>query len=103
MLSLARFWLTCPTQNPWYWCWVLPFLPFARYRTWYVVAAMTMLYYLRFWLTAHYPDPPVLGTPYGGAYFFYFVIAWVEFAPVLCVLLLEWLLAKKNKQPTILS
>jgi len=91
MLTLAWFWFTCPTQNPWYWCWVLPLLPFARYRTWYVVAAMTMLYYLRFWLTAHYPDPPVLGTPYNGAYFFYFIIAWVEFVPCLLGLAVEWL------------
>ncbi len=33
MLTLAWFWLLCPTQNPWYWCWVLPLIPFARYRT----------------------------------------------------------------------
>jgi len=96
MLTLAWFWLTCPTQNPWYWCWVLPLLPFARYRTWYVVAAVTMLYYLRFWFQAHFPDPPVLGTPYNGAYFFYFVVAWVEFLPVLLALLAEWIWSRKR-------
>jgi len=96
MLTLAWFWLTCPTQNPWYWCWVLPLLPFARYRTWYFVAAMTMLYYLRFWFTAHYPSPPVLGTPYNGAYFFYFVIAWVEFVPCLLGLAVEWFWWRKT-------
>lgn len=90
MLTLAWFWLTCPTQNPWYWCWVLPFLPFARYRAWHAVAALTMLYYLRFWLMAHYQDPGLLETPYDGAYFFYFVIAWVEFLPVLIALAIEW-------------
>ncbi len=90
MLTLAWFWLTCPTQNPWYWCWVLPLLPFARYRTWHAVAALTILYYLRFWFLSHYPDPPVLNTPYNGAYFFYFVIAWVEFVPVFLALIVEW-------------
>ena len=97
MLTLAWFWLTCPTQNPWYWCWVLPLLPFARYRTWYVVAAVTLLYYLRFWFMAHYPDPPTLGTPYDGAYFFYFIVAWVEFVPVLLALAGEWIWRQGGK------
>jgi hypothetical protein len=97
LLTLAWFWLTCPTQNPWYWCWAIPFLPFARYRTWHLVAAVTMLYYLRFWFTAHYPEPPTWGTRYEGAYFFYLVIAWVEFAPVLVALTAEWLLASKRR------
>ncbi len=96
MLTLAWFWLTCPTQNPWYWCWVLPLLPFARYRTWYFVAALTMLYYLRFWLTAHFPLPPVLGTPYNGVYFFYFVVVWIEFVPLFAALFMEWWLVKKQ-------
>ncbi len=90
MLTLAWFWFTCPTQNPWYWCWVLPLLPFARYRTWHVIGACSLLYYLRFWLMAHYPTPPVLGTPYNGEIFFYFVVTWVEFAPCLLALGLEW-------------
>ena len=96
MLTLAWFWLTCPTQNPWYWCWVLPLLPFARYRTWYVVAAVTMLYYLRFWFSSHFPDPPVLGTRYDGVYFFYFIIAWIEFIPVFLALLVESVWRQKN-------
>jgi len=93
MLTLAWFWLTSPTQNPWYWCWVLPLLPFARCRTWLVVAAVTMLYYLRFWLSAHYADATVLGTSYNGEYFFYYVVAWVEFLPILLALAAEswWL------------
>ena len=91
MLTLAWFWLTCPTQNPWYWCWVLPLLPFARYRTWHLVGALTMLYYLRFWLSAHFVDKCVLGTPYHGENFFYYVIAWVEFVPVFLLLGAEWL------------
>jgi hypothetical protein len=101
LLTLAWFWLTCPTQNPWYWCWAIPFLPFARYRTWYLVAAVTMLYYLRFWFTAHYPEPPTWGTRYEGAYFFYFVIAWVEFAPVLVALAAEWLWARQKNRSQV--
>jgi len=98
MLTLAWFWLTCPTQNPWYWCWVLPFLPFARYHTWHLVAAMTTLYYLRFWLSAHYPNPPAFGTPYNGAYFFYFIIVWVEFLPILFGLMVEWFWRRRGEK-----
>ncbi len=97
MLTLAWFWLTCPTQNPWYWCWVVPLLPFARYRTWHVVGACSLLYYLRFWLTTHYPEPPLLGTEYNGEYFFYFVVPWIEFAPCLLALGLECYLASRRK------
>jgi len=107
MLTLAWFWLTCPTQNPWYWCWILPLLPFARYRTWYVLGAMTLLYYLRFWLSAHFVEPPVavelfnqkivLSNTYDGPHFFYFVMAWVEFAPCLVALGIEWLLDRRSK------
>lgn len=100
MLTLAWFWLTCPTQNPWYWCWVVPLLPFARYRAWYVVAALTMLYYLRFWLMAHFDKSTVLGTPYNGAYFFYFVIAWIEFLPVFIALAWESVSAKIAEKRT---
>ncbi len=98
MLTLAWFWLLCPTQNPWYWCWVVPLLPFAHYRAWHAVAACTMLYYLRFWLSAHFPEPPVAGTRYDGENFFYFVIVWLEFLPCLLWLFWEWLATKDRSR-----
>jgi len=103
MLTLAWFWLTCPTQNPWYWCWVVPLLPFARYRTWHVVGACSLMYYLRFWLTTHYSEIPLLGTPYNGEYFFYFVVPWIEFAPCLLALGLECSLATRRNSASQLS
>ncbi len=80
-LTLAWFWLLSPTQNPWYWTWALPFLPFARGRAWLAVSGLTFLYYLRFWLRYHFSDIPLLGTAYDGAQFFDFVVAWVEYLP----------------------
>lgn len=80
-LTLAWFWLLAPTQNPWYWCWAVPLLPFARSRAWAALAALTLLYYLRFWLKYHMADQTVLGTRYQGELFYYFVIVWIEFAP----------------------
>ena len=106
MLTLAWFWLTCPTQNPWYWCWILPLLPASRYRTWYVIGAMTMLYYLRFWFSAHFVETPVVINPlgwqivlnktYDGIYFFHFVVVWIEFAPCLVALGFEWWLNRRR-------
>jgi hypothetical protein len=40
-----------------------------------------MLYYLRFWLSFHYAETPVCGTPCTGSWFFDYVVAWLEFGP----------------------
>jgi hypothetical protein len=80
-LTLAWFWLLCPTQNPWYWTWALPFLPFARGRAWIAVSGLVLIYYLRFWFDYHYEDVAVLGTPYRGVTFYDFVFTWIEYAP----------------------
>ncbi|MCI0332885.1 MAG: hypothetical protein L0228_06645 [Planctomycetes bacterium] len=80
-LTLAWFWLLSPTQNPWYWTWALPLLPFARGRAWYAMSGLVMLYYLRFWLQYQFPDGPVLGIGYTGTQFFDFVVTWLEYAP----------------------
>ncbi|MCH8921658.1 MAG: hypothetical protein IIA67_00765 [Planctomycetes bacterium] len=85
-LTLAWFWLLSPTQNPWYWTWALPLLPFARGRAWLAVGGLVLLYYLRFWLEHHWPEPPhgqqtVLGTRYYGEYFFHFVVVVIEYVP----------------------
>jgi hypothetical protein len=80
-LTVAWFWLLQPTANPWYWTWALPLLPFARNRAWFALSGLAFLYYLRFWLTYHFPDTPVLGTRYPGPTFFDYVVTWLEFAP----------------------
>jgi len=93
-LTLAWFWLLSPTQNPWYWTWALPFLPFAKGKAWFVVSGLLFLYYLRFWLIYHYPEGPILGTAYGGADFFDFVVTWIEFGPWFAWLILGYICRK---------
>jgi len=93
-LTLAWFWLLCPTQNPWYWTWALPLLPFARSRAWLAVSGLVLLYSLRFWLSYHWPDTTVLGTQYVGYAFFDFIVTWLEFAPWLFCLTLGFVLRK---------
>jgi len=80
-LTVAWFWLLLPTQNPWYWIWAVPFLPFARSRAWLALSGLALLYYLRFWLGYHWADSPVPFTPYLGEPFFDFVVTWIEFGP----------------------
>lgn len=80
-LTLAWFWLLSPTQNPWYWIWALPFLPFVRNRAWIAVSGLVLIYYMRFWLGYHYYDKTVFETNYYGTEYFDFVVTWFEFAP----------------------
>jgi hypothetical protein len=88
-LTVAWFFLLCPTQNPWYWSWVLPLLPFARSRVWWLMSGALFAYYLRFWLTYHFKDTAVGGTTYPGATYFDLVVTWFEFAPWFALLALD--------------
>jgi hypothetical protein len=97
-LTLAWFWLLCPTQNPWYWTWVLPLLPFARSRVWLAMSGLVLLYYLRFWLGYHFSDTPVLGTGYHGLAFFDLVITWVEYAPWFLCLTVTYLWSQRERK-----
>jgi hypothetical protein len=92
-LALAWFWFLSPTQNPWYWCWALAFVPFANSRVWLGVSGLSLIYYLRFWFLYQFPDVGaaevgILGTAYRGTSFFDFVVVWLEFGPFLLLLAL---------------
>ncbi|NQV25848.1 MAG: hypothetical protein HQ518_15930 [Rhodopirellula sp.] len=88
-LTVAWFWMLQPTQNPWYWTWALPLVPFARSRAWLLLSGLTLIYYLRFWCIYHAAESPLFGTRYAGVDFFDFVGSWMEFAPWLLVLGIE--------------
>ena len=100
-LILAWFWLLSPTQNPWYWTWALPLVMFARSKAWLAVSGLAMTYYLRFWLTYHWPDQPVLGTPYSGATFFDLVVTWIEYGP--WFVWVAWDTARRRAGPSDMS
>ena len=80
-LTVAWFWLLLPTQNPWYWTWALPFLPFARGRAWLAMSGLAFTYYFRFWLMRYFPDGSVAGTGYTGPMFFDYIVVWLEYGP----------------------
>lgn len=86
-LALAWFWFLSPTQNPWYWCWGLAFVPFAKSRLWLAVSGLSLIYYLRFWFLYHAQNQEVLGSGFRGTAFFDFVVVWLEFGPFFAALL----------------
>ncbi|WP_442505862.1 hypothetical protein SH528x_004674 [Novipirellula sp. SH528] len=98
-LTIAWFWLLCPTLNPWYWTWALPLLAFAKSRAWLAVSGLVFVYYLRFWLSYHFADTAVLGTRYTGAAFYDFIVTWIEFAPWFAVLIVGYAL-RRNRSTT---
>jgi hypothetical protein len=98
-LTIAWFWLLLPTQNPWYWTWALPLLPFTRSRVWWALSALAFIYYLRFWFVSQYANTPLLGTSYTGPWFFDFVITWLEFGPWFIALFADSMRHRGNGKP----
>ena len=117
-LTLAWFWLLAPTQNPWYWLWALPLIPFIKNRTWYLMSGLLFIYYLRFWFEYHCAGVPAVeklsitlpewastASKYQGVDFFDFVVTWFEYLPWFVLLIFEtfcWFfvgLFRKNSEP----
>lgn len=91
--TLAALWYLSATQNPWYWAWALPFVPFARCaRVWLWTGGLALLYYLRFWLRYH---GHVLPPGWDGLRIFDEGIVWLEHLPVL--LLVWWFSMRADK------
>lgn len=82
-LTIGWFWLFLPTQNPWYWMWCVPLLPFVKHRAWWYVSAFLFLYYTRFWFDDFPANQSMFSTIYDGNQFFNFVVVPFEFLPIL--------------------
>jgi alpha-1,6-mannosyltransferase len=79
LLIVSATFLLSPTQFPWYYTWVVPFLVIRPRASLLVLNALVFLYYLRFYFKA-----------LNNVDFFDYGIVWVEFLPVWCLLLWEW-------------
>ena len=77
LITAALFFLS-PTQFPWYGLWILPFLTLSPRKPLLLLTPLLSLFYLR----------PVL-QDLDLAYFHDFGVVWVQFLPVLVLLLLE--------------
>ena len=90
-LAVGWLWLLSPTQNPWYWTWAMPMLPFVRNRSWWLLSALATAYYLRFWFQYQFPMSTVFG--YRGDAFYDYVVTWILFGSwmlLLCITSCKW-------------
>lgn len=71
MLVVAAVFLLSPTQFPWYFVWLAPFLAFSRRPSLLLLTALLPLYYLRFYFKAR-----------DNTNVFDHGIVWLEFVPV---------------------
>ncbi|MCI0410292.1 MAG: hypothetical protein L0191_17320, partial [Acidobacteria bacterium] len=94
--ALAVLFLLSPTANPWYLVWAVPFLPWARQFSWFLLTGLVLQYYLRFWFWYQYPEQ-VPGTQMDGREFFNEVWLWVEYVPFF--ILLVWELLRRKGEP----
>jgi hypothetical protein len=79
LLVVAVLFLLSPTQFPWYYIWMLPFLAWRPNMALILYTALLPLYYLR----------PAL-EHVGRARLFDEVLVWVEHGPVICLLSYQW-------------
>jgi hypothetical protein len=86
MLTVAALFMLSPTQFPWYYGWVVPFLVIARRNSLLLLSALLSIYYLRFYFEAR---NCVQAFDYG--------IVWLEYAPVWALLVHEWMRAGREE------
>ncbi len=79
LLIIAAVFLLIPTQFPWYYTWMLPFLAVAPRRSLLLLTSLLPLYYIRYYLE-----------PRGMVSYFNYAVVWIEFVPVWILLILEW-------------
>lgn len=85
---MALVFLLSPVQNPWYLCWVVPFLCVFPAQSWMALTGLVGLYYLDFYFD------------YQELQSFSLWIPWVEYLPFYFLLALEFRKNQKKKRPT---
>ena len=78
LFIVAAIFLISPTQFPWYFLWMLPFLAVVQRFSLLLLTSMLPLYYLRYYLE-----------PMGRLDIFNEYVVWIEFVPVWILIVLE--------------
>ena len=79
VLVVAAIFMLSPTQFPWYYLWIVPFLTLSPRPSMLVLTLMLPMYYLKFYFSAH-----------DNVLFFHNRVVWIEYAPVFAIALWEW-------------
>ena len=90
LILIAALFLLSPTQFPWYYTWVVPFLALTPRFSLALMSALLPLYYLRFALDAR-----------GQAHWFDHGVVWLEHAPVWVLIAWEWRRGRRAGQNPI--
>ena len=83
-LIMTMVFLLSPVQNPWYLCWVVPFLCFYKWRSLILLTGLVSIYYMEFYLD--YQEMPQY-MPW---------LPWIEYTPF--YLFLAWEVRKKFRE-----
>ena len=89
-LIIAALFLLSPTQFPWYYVWLAPFLALCPIFALLALTAALPLYYLRFYFDAR--DQVAL---------FDQGIVWLEYAPIMALLIAEWFTMRRRSRPGV--
>ncbi|MFT7537897.1 MAG: alpha-1,6-mannosyltransferase [Lysobacterales bacterium] len=76
-LAIAGLFIINPVCDPWYYCWVVPFLCLFHYRSWIWLSSLLMLSYLNF-----HTDIPYVTTRFWNIK----LIAWLTYVPFYAML-----------------
>lgn len=85
VLILGAAFMLSPTQFPWYYVWLVPFLALSPKPSLLLLTMMLPMYYLIFYFALR-----------GNASVFHNGLVWVEYAPVFLLIIWEWRRAKPN-------
>ncbi|HZE21413.1 MAG TPA: hypothetical protein VE082_05115, partial [Desulfobaccales bacterium] len=89
VLILAVLFFLSPTQFPWYYAWLVPFLVLQPRGSLLLLTALLPLYYLRYFFLER-----------GQVHIFDYGIVWAEYVPVWFLLIREfWVSRKASTQP----
>jgi len=79
-LAIAILFIINPVADPWYFCWVMPFLCFFPYKSWYLLSGLLMLGYLNFHSDISIVDVRYWKIP---------LIGWITYVPFFFLLIIE--------------
>ncbi len=90
LLVVAAVFLLSPTQFPWYFVWLVPFLAIRPRMSLLLFTVLLPLYYLRFYFDAR----GLKGVFDNG-------IVWLEYVPVWFMLIWEWSMSRKRRPSSL--
>jgi hypothetical protein len=84
LIVIGTAFLISPTQFPWYFVWLIPFLTFKPKMSLLILTVLLPMYYLRYYFE-----------PRGNINLFNYGVVWFEFVPVWILLARHWFKSQK--------